>query len=50
MIVWGGLRGAVGLCLSLQVYREPELCKVGSHAKTDILGPKVCWLKMLMYE
>jgi hypothetical protein len=39
--VFTGLRGAVGLCLSLQVYREQELCIIGTENKSDILGPKV---------
>ncbi|CAG7640037.1 unnamed protein product [Allacma fusca] len=27
VMMWGGLRGAVGICLSLEVYTSPELCK-----------------------
>jgi len=36
VMVWGGLRGAVGICLSLEVYEEPRFCGVGNR-----LGPKV---------
>ncbi|XP_035704724.1 sodium/hydrogen exchanger 8 isoform X2 [Folsomia candida] len=35
VVSWGGLRGAVGLCLALEVYEEPHLCTI------DKLGPKV---------
>lgn len=35
--MWGGLRGAVGLCLSLEVYYSSEICKTPE----DQVGPKV---------
>ena len=35
VMCWGGLRGAVGVCLSLEVYTNPELCN------KPTIGPKV---------
>jgi len=36
VMAWGGLRGAVGLCLALEVYEDPEFVIKKPH-----LGPKV---------
>jgi len=35
VMTWGGLRGAVGICLSLMVFKDRELCE------DSLLGPKV---------
>lgn len=35
VLMWGGLRGAVGICLALQIYEDGDLC-------SDLtIGPKV---------
>ena len=34
VMTWGGLRGAVGICLALDVYDNKHLCQTN-------LGPKV---------
>jgi sodium/hydrogen exchanger 10/11 len=35
VMMWGGLRGAVGICLALEVYKSKKLCKF------EKVGPKV---------
>lgn len=35
IIMWGGLRGAVGICLALEIYEDEDLCEF------DDIGPKV---------
>jgi len=35
VMVWGGLRGAVGVCLALEVYKNKKLCTL------DQVGSKV---------
>lgn len=35
VMMWGGLRGAIGICLSLEVYEDPKFCD------STKLGPKV---------
>jgi NhaP-type Na+/H+ or K+/H+ antiporter len=37
VMMWGGLRGAVGLCLSLEVYYSEPFCKLAN----DKVGTKV---------
>lgn len=44
VVSWGGLRGAVGLCLALEVYEEPHLCTI------DKLGPKVRKTRAYAYK
>lgn len=40
---WGGLRGAVGICLSLQVFTNREICQ---HTE---IGPKVIYNNFLLF-
>lgn len=35
VIMWGGLRGAVGMCLAIEIYQDEHLCQLLT------LGPKV---------
>ncbi|CAL8091440.1 unnamed protein product [Orchesella dallaii] len=35
VMTWGGLRGAVGICLALQTFRDKEICE------KDYIGPKI---------
>lgn len=44
VIMWGGLRGAVGICLALQIYEDEHLCD-----KLKV-GPKVASLLVVLAE
>lgn len=35
VMMWGGLRGAVGICLALEIYTNYRICKMSD------IGPKV---------